>query len=209
MNTKPFSVMGSAYSYTARSGVVPPFIALPSDFSKMLARPPAWLPWPTTPLNWAFWPAVYFSHQARRSSSFWPTSGVMARRVSMNSTPWISGVSLRMAVPPWRTRMSMAAPRPGLAVMPEKPSEPPHSSPILRWLALTVVRRASLAMGSISSMARMPASIVARVPPTSCITIVRSSLPSFSPCESTSESTWLRSHPRPTMSTPARLGWRA
>jgi hypothetical protein len=30
--------------------------------------------------------------------------------------------------------MSIAAPSAGLAVMPEKPSEPPHSRPILMWL---------------------------------------------------------------------------
>ena len=75
----------------------------------------------------------------------------------------------------------MAAPRAGLAVMPEKPSEPPHSRPIFRWLALTVLRRAASASGSISSMARMPASMVTRVPPTSCITRVRMSRPSLRP----------------------------
>ncbi len=58
MNTKPALSIGSAYSYTACSGVVPPFIAEPSDFSKMFARPPAWLPGPTTPLNWPLWPRV-------------------------------------------------------------------------------------------------------------------------------------------------------
>src|SRR6218665_161342 len=173
MNTRPLSVIGSAYSYTPRSGVGPLFRAEPRDFSTMLASPPAWLPWVTWPLNWTFWPAVKRCHQARRSSSFWPTAGLMARRVSMNSTPWISGVSDRMAVPPWRTRMSIAAPSAGLALMPEKPSEPPHSSPMQRWLALTLLRRAALASGSISSTARMPASMVARGPAVSCITSVR------------------------------------
>ncbi len=139
----------------------------------MLASPPAWLPGPTTPLNWPLWPRVYSSHHASRSSSFRPTSGVTARRVSMNSTPWISGVSDRIAVPPWRTRMSIAAPSAGLAVMPEKPSEPPHSRPIFRWLALTGSRLTALAAGSISSIAAMPAAMVARVPPVSCMTSVR------------------------------------
>ena len=62
--------IGSAYSYTACSGVVPPFIAEPSDFSKMLASPPAWLPGPTTPLIWPLCPRVYsFHHASDRAAS--------------------------------------------------------------------------------------------------------------------------------------------
>ncbi len=103
----------------------------------------------------------------------------------------------------------MAAPSAGLALMPEKPSEPPHSRPILRWLAGTGSRVAVLAPGSISSMARMPAWMVAAVPPLSCMTMVRTWLPGTRPCDSIRPATWLRSQPRPTISTPARLGWRA
>ncbi|MNS75334.1 hypothetical protein D3C72_1088480 [compost metagenome] len=83
----------------------------------------------------------------------------------------------------------MAAPRAGLAVMPEKPSDPPHSSPILRWLAGTGCRVAALAAGSMASIARMPAAMVSRVPPVSCITSVWRFSPGTSPCESTSEAT--------------------
>ncbi|MNT31776.1 hypothetical protein D3C72_1676250 [compost metagenome] len=103
----------------------------------------------------------------------------------------------------------MAAPSAGLALMPEKPSEPPHSRPILRWLAGTGWRFAALAAGSIASTARMPAAMVARVPPVSCITSVCTAGPGSRPCDSTSDATWLRSQPRPTISTPARFGWRA
>ena len=103
----------------------------------------------------------------------------------------------------------MAAPSAGLAVMPEKPSEPPHSRPIFRCAALTGWRRMSLAPGSIASTAAMPAAMVARVPPVSCITKVLTWLPNVRPCEATRSATWLRSQPRPTISTPPRLGWRA
>ncbi|MNT57448.1 hypothetical protein D3C72_1948150 [compost metagenome] len=103
----------------------------------------------------------------------------------------------------------MAAPSAGLAVIAEYPSEPPHSRPIFRWLAGTGLRRAALACGSSASVARMPASIVARVPPVSCITSVRTRASSARCCDSINEATWLRSQPSPTISTAARLGWRA
>ncbi len=44
MNTKPLAVTGSAYSYTAISPVVPPLATAPSDFSRIVVRPPALLP---------------------------------------------------------------------------------------------------------------------------------------------------------------------
>jgi hypothetical protein len=71
---------------TALSGVVPPFIAEPSDFSKMLAMPPAWLPATTTPFIWPLWPLEHSFHHSSRSSSLRPTCSETARRVSMFST---------------------------------------------------------------------------------------------------------------------------
>src|SRR6218665_2535217 len=52
-----------------------------------------------------------------RSTSFRPTSGLTARRVSRCSAPYTSGVSLRMALPPCATTRSPAAPRAGLALV--------------------------------------------------------------------------------------------
>jgi hypothetical protein len=67
---------------------VPPFIDDPSDFSKMFASPPVWLPGLTLPLICVSRPTVYSSfHQRMRSTSFSPTSRVRARRVSVCSTP--------------------------------------------------------------------------------------------------------------------------
>jgi hypothetical protein len=68
--------------------VVPPFIEEPSDFSKMLARPPTWLPGLTAPLICTSRPGEYSSfHQRMRSISFSPTARLTARRVSVCSTP--------------------------------------------------------------------------------------------------------------------------
>ena len=44
MNTKPRAVTGSAYSYTALSIVVPLLDMAPSDFSRIVVKPPALLP---------------------------------------------------------------------------------------------------------------------------------------------------------------------
>ena len=43
MKTKPRVVMGSAYRNTSVSGVVPPFVTPPSDFSNTVVSPPALL----------------------------------------------------------------------------------------------------------------------------------------------------------------------
>jgi hypothetical protein len=55
-------------------------------------------------------------------------------------------------------------------VIDEKPSDPPHCSPTVMWLAGTRVRVTRFASGNISLIAAMPASMVLRVPPVSCIT---------------------------------------
>src|ERR1700722_13009420 len=44
MNTRPFSAIGSAYSTTSISGEPPALATAPSDFSRMVVRPPALLP---------------------------------------------------------------------------------------------------------------------------------------------------------------------
>ena len=44
MNTKPERSIASAYSNTASSGIVPPFATAPSDFSRIVVRPPALFP---------------------------------------------------------------------------------------------------------------------------------------------------------------------
>ncbi len=71
------------------------------------------------------------------------------RRVSRCSPPWIPGASLRIAVPPWRTRRLTAVPNAALALMPAWPSLPPHSRPTVRWAAGTGSRVTRLASGRI------------------------------------------------------------
>lgn len=92
--------------------------------------------------------------------------------------------------------------------MEENPSEPPHCSPMVRWEASTVLRVARFASGSISFTAATPASMAFFVPPTSCITSVRSIGPAVRPWSASIAGIWLRSQPSPTTSTPATLAWR-
>src|SRR3981189_3301054 len=74
MNTKPFLVTGSAYFKTSTRLVLPALAMAPSDFSRMVVRPPALLPG----LGLAFISApsrsVYSSHQRISATSFSPTS---------------------------------------------------------------------------------------------------------------------------------------
>ena len=65
---------------------------------------------------------------------FLPTSGSMARAASKCSAPKISVVSPSTDVAPSSTSRSLATPSAGLAVIPERASEPPHSRP--RTIAL-------------------------------------------------------------------------
>ena len=55
-----------------------------------------------------------------------------ARFIRMVSAPNISGTSVSTVVPPCAISQSEKSPTSGLAVIPEKPSEPPHFKPTLR-----------------------------------------------------------------------------
>jgi hypothetical protein len=54
--------------------------------------------------------------------------------MSKVSAPNISGTSVKIAVPPAAVSLSATQPNSGLAVMPLKPSEPPHFKPSTSWL---------------------------------------------------------------------------
>ena len=66
----------------------------------------------------------------------------LSRQRSMRivSAPNISGTSVSSVVPPWRASRSLVAPSSGFAVMPERPSLPPHLRPMTSSLAGTVCR---------------------------------------------------------------------
>jgi hypothetical protein len=77
------------------------------------------------------------------------------------------------------------------------------------WLAGTVWRATWFAAGSISFTIAMPSATAFAVPPLSWIVIARSSDPCARPWVKKSASIWLASQPRPMISTPAKLAWRA
>ncbi len=85
----------------------------------------------------------------------------------MCSAPQNSGTSVMSTVPPDRTSRSAARPRAGLAESPEKPSEPPHFTPMINSFIDAVLRRASLICGSIAATSLRPRSMTACVPPVS------------------------------------------
>ena len=70
---------------------------------------------------------------------------------------------------------------------------------------MDLLRRTRSASGSRLLTASTPASIVLRVPPVSCMTKVCRRWFGASPWSCSSAASWLRSHPRPTMSTAAKL----
>ena len=126
-------------------------------------------------------------------------------------------VSPRTAVPPLATTRSAAYPSAGLAVIPEFPSDPPHSSARQSLLAGCSVRRQASATGRMSATARVTASTVRATPPWSwMLTTVgrRGACPRLDPgairsWTSTISLAWLTSHPSPTSTQAATLGWRA
>ena len=63
MKTKPFLVTASAYCTTSTRFVLPALAIAPSDFSRMVVRPPALLPGDGLALISAPCWAVYSSHQ--------------------------------------------------------------------------------------------------------------------------------------------------
>ena len=73
------------------------------------------------------------------------SSGVSQRFMRMVSAPNISGTSVSTLVPPCATSQSLNSPTSGLAVMPLKPSEPPHFRPTRSFDTGTSSRLSSLA----------------------------------------------------------------
>src|SRR6201747_2990188 len=157
MKIKPFLVIASAYCTTSTRLVLPALAIAPNDFSRIVVRPPALLPG----LGLAFISApsrsVYASHQRITPTSFSPPSRLTARRVNRCSAPYVSGVSDRITVPPWRTRRSLATPSAGLADTPEYPSEPPHCRATVNSLAGTGSRLPPFCSGRASRAAEAPA----------------------------------------------------
>jgi hypothetical protein len=118
---RPGVRIGSAWSTTPCSGPLPPFLAARSDFSSIVVSPPAMLPgtgWPPRrSIPGAFASCSKRSIVASRSAA---TCGVTARAASRCSAPISSEVSARIDVPPAATSRSLATPRAGLAVIPER-----------------------------------------------------------------------------------------
>src|SRR5882757_3886594 len=123
----------------------------------------------------------------------------MASRTSVTSE--------NITAAPARTRRSAAKPSAGLAVTPEKASEPPHCRPMTRSEAGQVSRRRALSTASRASAIAMMASTMAPNPSnaSSCIRTTLLSVPSGSSRSGTSFS-----QPRPTtMTSPPKFGFSA
>ncbi|MNS56805.1 hypothetical protein D3C72_896770 [compost metagenome] len=72
-----------------------------------------------------------FSYHFINSKKRFPSLSSIQRFTNSCSTPHNSGNSERIVVPPKATKWSDNTPNVGFAEIPEKPSDPPHSKPIL------------------------------------------------------------------------------
>ena len=135
------------------------------------------------------------------------TSGVLACRARMCSAPMNSVTSPRTDVPPAATTMSEAIPTAGVAKSPCVVSEAPHLRPRTRsetgWRDDCTVE----ASATSSCARRWPRATECAWPPSSWITRHSTRLPDARISSATSSKA-TPSHPRPTKSTPARLGFR-
>jgi len=126
------------------------------------------------------------------------------RFIRMVSAPNISGTSVSTEVPPCAIRKSLNIPNNGLAVIPEKPSEPPHLRPTRNSLKGTSVRTSLLATSYIWRSIFMPSSTSS--PSIFWVTMYCTRSESTLPTNSLNTSGWLFSHPRPTTNTAPALG---
>src|SRR6516162_2612111 len=121
-------------------GAVPDFTIEPMAFSTMFDSPPFLLPGVVLALRSTPPRARYLSYQPSSAMSAWATSGLAARAVSCATPSRTSVFSENMTVAPARTSRSLANPRAGLAVTPEKASLPPHCMPTTKAEAGQVSR---------------------------------------------------------------------
>ena len=129
----------------------------------------------------------------------------MQRFIKKPSAPNISGTSVRTVEPPRWPSISEKRPMVGLAVMPDRPSEPPHFMPTTssdtgmgsrwNWRAYSASSSSSLRAAANSSS-------------TSWQTRNLTRSGSYSPSSALNWSGWMFSQPRCSTSTPAALGWR-
>src|SRR5688572_5387051 len=90
-----------------------------------------------------------------RRTNLSASAGVVQRSQRDCSTPQSSGNSERTGAPPRAARRSAVWPMAGLAEMPEKPSEPPHSTPTMRSEMGQAWRVWSLAWATVVKVVRM------------------------------------------------------
>lgn len=185
-------------------GELPPLWTQPSDFSSSVVIPPALLPGEGFSYTTCPWRTKYSLKSATNAGSSFCTVSSAQRRNSTPSAPNISGTSASRAVPPMATSRSAMRPTSGLAVMPDRPSEPPHLRPTTSSLT-GMLHRTSLAAWPMSRRSRtLPASSSSGTDWHSR-NAIRSG--SQSPSSFFSSPMLLFSQPRPSTSTPPALGW--
>ena len=126
------------------------------------------------------------------------------RFIKSVSAPNISGTSVSSVEPPRAASQSEKRPTSGLAVRPEKPSDPPHLRPTTSSETGTSTR----SFGRAASSSAMSSSPRAYSSPGSCARMKRMLRPETSPSRSLNDSSVLFSQPSDTTNTPPALGWR-
>ena len=121
----------SPYFSTSVTADLPDFCVHPRDFSSRVDMPPALLPGEGFSYTGCRFEMKYSLKSLMRLTVLPNISSLAQRAIRIVSAPNISGTSVRTVVPSWETIQSEKRPSRGFAVMPEKPSEPPHLRPTL------------------------------------------------------------------------------
>ena len=138
-----------------------------------------------------------------------PTSGLAHRLTISCSTPQSSGNSERITLPPSATTKSATFPNAGFAEIPEKPSDAPHSIPMVSLERGDGSREISFAFCRDSKVCRMACPSISRSDLCFCCSntsIGLSNAGFLFPISSSRIDTWACWQPRLRMVAPATFG---
>ena len=190
-------------------GAVPALVAAPADLMASVMSPSRMFPglgFMSKPLPQA---CAWASYWAMSLAKRWASSGVTQRRQRSCSAPQSSGNSLRTLAPPEAHSKSERRPTTGLALMPEKPSLPPHFTPMVRSEMGQGSRSNRFASATPAKVARIAFWSMSLSECAFCCSKMASGLSKRGFCSAISRSRtliWACWHPRLKIVAPATLG---
>ena len=143
---RPFVSRRSPYPRTPLTGARPHFCVHPKALSSSVDMPPALFPGDGFSPTGSPWLKKYSLKSFTNLTVCLNNCGVSHLFINIVSAPNISGTSVSIEVPPCATIKSDSSPTNGLAVIPLKPSLPPHLRPTRSSLNGHAVLLSSFAM---------------------------------------------------------------